>query len=44
MTKRLGALILLLSLVGAATAQAQSYPARTITLGGRPASFATWMP
>jgi tripartite-type tricarboxylate transporter receptor subunit TctC len=32
MTKRLGALILLLSLVGAATAQAQSYPARTITL------------
>jgi tripartite-type tricarboxylate transporter receptor subunit TctC len=32
MTKRLGALILLLALVGAAPAQAQSYPARTITL------------
>jgi tripartite-type tricarboxylate transporter receptor subunit TctC len=32
MTKRLGALILLLSLAGAPAAQAQSYPARTITL------------
>ena len=32
MTKRLGALILLLALVGAAPAQAQSYPTRTITL------------
>jgi tripartite-type tricarboxylate transporter receptor subunit TctC len=32
MTKRLGALIVLLALVGAAPAQAQSYPARTITL------------
>ena len=32
MTKRLGALILLASLAGAAAAQAQSYPTRTITL------------
>jgi tripartite-type tricarboxylate transporter receptor subunit TctC len=32
MTKRLGALILLLSLAGAAAAHAQSYPTRTITL------------
>jgi tripartite-type tricarboxylate transporter receptor subunit TctC len=32
MTKRLGAVILLISLAGAATAQAQSYPSRTITL------------
>jgi len=32
MTKRLGALILLLSLAGTAAAQAQSYPTRTITL------------
>jgi tripartite-type tricarboxylate transporter receptor subunit TctC len=32
MTKRLGALILLLALVGASAAQAQSYPTRTITL------------
>jgi tripartite-type tricarboxylate transporter receptor subunit TctC len=32
MTKRLGALILLLSLAGAATAHAQAYPTRTITL------------
>jgi len=32
MTKRLGALILLFSLAGAAMAQAQSYPSRTITL------------
>jgi tripartite-type tricarboxylate transporter receptor subunit TctC len=32
MNKRLGALVLLACLAGAATAQAQSYPARTITL------------
>src|SRR5262249_49802045 len=32
MTKRLGALVLLACLAGAAAAQAQSYPARTITL------------
>lgn len=32
MTKRLGALILLISLAGTAAAQAQSYPTRTITL------------
>jgi tripartite-type tricarboxylate transporter receptor subunit TctC len=32
MTKRLGALILLAGLAGAAAAQAQSYPTRTITL------------
>src|SRR5262245_29912379 len=32
MTKRLGALVLLTYLAGAAAAQAQSYPTRTITL------------
>jgi tripartite-type tricarboxylate transporter receptor subunit TctC len=32
MTKRLGALVLLICLAGAAAAQAQSYPTRTITL------------
>jgi len=32
MTKRLGALILLISLAGTAAAHAQSYPTRTITL------------
>ena len=32
MTKRLGALVLLTCLAGAAAAQAQSYPTRTITL------------
>ena len=41
MTKRLGALVLLTCLAGAAAAQAQSYPTRTITLRGKPASFAT---
>jgi tripartite-type tricarboxylate transporter receptor subunit TctC len=32
MTKRLGPLVLLAALAGAPAAQAQSYPARTITL------------